>query len=126
MEAVPGVRRIAVLIDPANNRPEEVQALRDGARARSVELVVFSAGAPDQIAPTIDKAKASGATALNVLATPLFPLTAVLSSTRQLRHAFRQFMHGPNSGRRRSHGYGPSLTTIYRQIARQLVKVLRE
>ncbi len=126
MEAAPGVRRIAVLIDPANNRPEEVQALRDGARARNVELVVFSAGAPDQIAPAIDKAKASGATALNVLATPLFSFNRriVIDQATATRlpaiHAWPEMAEEGGLI-----GYGPRLTTIYRQLARQLVKVLR-
>ncbi|MGB7035255.1 MAG: hypothetical protein WBD71_06990 [Xanthobacteraceae bacterium] len=34
--------------------------------------MVFTAGAPDEISPAIGKAKAWGATALNVLSSPLF------------------------------------------------------
>jgi hypothetical protein len=37
-----------------------------------VELAVFTPDAPDQIAPGIDKAKAWGAAALNVLTAPMF------------------------------------------------------
>jgi hypothetical protein len=72
MEAVPGIRRIAALADPNVATPEHRQVLKDGARARGVEFSVFSARAPEEIAPAVNEASASGAQALNVLATPLF------------------------------------------------------
>ena len=37
-------------------------------------VAVFTAGEPEQIAPAMDKAKAWGATALNVLSAPLFSI----------------------------------------------------
>ena len=60
MEAVPGARRIAVLAEPATTYAAELEALQNAARAHGVELVVVKAGAPDQIAPAIDKAKGIG------------------------------------------------------------------
>src|SRR4029077_12840133 len=74
MEAVPGARRIAVLADPTSTPPPQLSALQNAARARGVEVAVFSAEAPEQIAPTMDKAKEWGATALNVLSAPLFSI----------------------------------------------------
>ena len=71
MDAVPAARSIAVLADPRITQPGEL-ALRNAARARGVEVAVFTAGALEQIAPTMDKAKAWGAAALNVLTAPLF------------------------------------------------------
>jgi putative ABC transport system substrate-binding protein len=59
MEAVPGARRIAVLVTPLTE-PAHLQALQNAARARGVEVAVFTAGAPEQIAPTMDKAKEWG------------------------------------------------------------------
>jgi putative ABC transport system substrate-binding protein len=58
MEAVPGARRIAVLADPILPQAH-LQALQNAARARGVEVAVFSAGTPELIAPTMDKAKAA-------------------------------------------------------------------
>jgi len=74
MEAVPGARRIAALTDPIITQPAQLQALQNAARSRGVEVAVFSVGAPELIAPTMDKAKEWGATALNVLAAPLFSI----------------------------------------------------
>jgi hypothetical protein len=54
------------------------------ARARSVELVVLTTSAPDQIAPAIDKAKGSGAAALNVLTSSLFSFNSVQNLLRLL------------------------------------------
>jgi putative ABC transport system substrate-binding protein len=125
MEAVPGLRRIAVLVDPANNRLTEVQALQDGARARGVELVVLSAGEAEQIAPAIDQAKASGATALNVLATPLFSFNRRIVIERAAATRLPAIHSWPEIAEEGGLiAYGPRLTTIYRQVARQVVKVL--
>jgi putative ABC transport system substrate-binding protein len=59
MEALPGARRLAVLADPKYTYAVELQALENATRARGVEVVVFTADAPEQIAPAIDRAKAS-------------------------------------------------------------------
>jgi putative tryptophan/tyrosine transport system substrate-binding protein len=42
MEAVPGARRIAVLADPIITEPAHLQALQNAARARGVEVAVFT------------------------------------------------------------------------------------
>jgi putative tryptophan/tyrosine transport system substrate-binding protein len=44
MEVVPDERRIAILADPKLTQPAELQALQNGARARGVELLIFTAG----------------------------------------------------------------------------------
>ena len=72
MEVVPDARRIAILADPRSTQPAELKALENAARARGVELVIFTARVPEEITPAMDKAKASGATALNVLSSALF------------------------------------------------------
>ena len=72
--AVPAARVFAVLADPKYTYAVELQALENAARARGAEVVVYTAGAPEQIAPAIDEAKASGATALNVLSAPTFSI----------------------------------------------------
>ena len=40
MEVVPGIRRIAALSDPHVSTPQHLQSLKEGARARDVELLV--------------------------------------------------------------------------------------
>ena len=79
MQVVPSARRIAVLADPRSTQPADLKALENAARSRGVELVIFTAGVPEEITPAMDKANASGATALNVLSSALF-------SARVLHH----------------------------------------
>jgi len=69
IEAVPGVRRMAALADTTNNTtaPEKLHALQEAARARNVGLSIHQISSGEEIAAAIDAAKASGATALNVL-----------------------------------------------------------
>src|SRR5262249_57813305 len=74
-ETVPGARRIAAMADSRQPPPYHLQALRHAARSRGVELLVFGVNGPEEIASAIGDAKASGAEALNFLATPLFSIT---------------------------------------------------
>jgi putative tryptophan/tyrosine transport system substrate-binding protein len=71
MEAVPGARRMAVLADPNTTSPQQFQALEEETHTRGVELLIYRVMKPEEIAGAIDTAKSSGASALNVLATPL-------------------------------------------------------
>ncbi len=126
MEAVPGVRRMAALSDPTFTPAGQVQTLQNAARARGVELMIFTAAAPDEIFPAIDKAKMSGAAALNVLSAPLFSFDrriVIERAAAQRLPAIYEFPEIAEDGG--LIGYGPRLTSIYRQVARLLVKVLR-
>jgi putative ABC transport system substrate-binding protein len=126
MEVVPDARRIAILADPKVTQPAELQALQNGASARGVELVIFTAGAPEQITPVIDKAKASGATALNVLSSAMFSFNRRIVFERAAAlgiPAIYEWSEMAEEGGLIA--YGPRLTPIYRQGARLLVKVLR-
>jgi putative ABC transport system substrate-binding protein len=126
MEAVPGARRIAVLADPLITEPAHLQALQNAARARGVEVAVFTAGAPEQIAPTMDKAKEWGATALNVLSAPLFSINRRLVIERAAAlglPAIYEWAEMADEGGLIA--YGARLTLIYGQLARLIVKVLR-
>jgi len=126
MEAVPGARRIAILADPLITEPAHLQALQNAARARGVEVAVFTAGAPEQIAPTMDKAKEWGATALNVLSAPLFSINRRLVIERAAAlglPAIYEWAEMADEGGLIA--YGARLTLIYGQMARLIVKVLR-
>jgi len=126
MDVVPGSRRIAILADPKVTQPAEFLAFQNAARARGVELVIFTAGAPEQIAPTMDKAKASGATALNVLTAPLFSFNRSIVFERAAALGLPAIYEFPEMAEEGGLiAYGPRLTLIYRQLARQLVKVFR-
>jgi putative ABC transport system substrate-binding protein len=125
-ELVPGARRMAALVDPATKTSQQVQELVDAARSRGVALAIHQVTRPDQILPAIDAARAAGAAALNVLATPLFSTNrqAIIARTAALRlPAIYQWPEIAEGGGLA--GYGPRQDDIYRQRARQLVKLLR-
>jgi putative ABC transport system substrate-binding protein len=125
MEAVPGAHRIATLSD-ANSDPRKFQVLQDAAHLRGIELANYAVSSPDGIAPSIDAAKSWGATALNVLATQFFSVNRRLVIDRANATSLPAIYQWPDMAEDGGLiGYGPRLTTIYRQIARQVVKILR-
>jgi ABC-type uncharacterized transport system substrate-binding protein len=126
MEAVPSARDIAILADPNNTPPAELKGLQNAARARAVEVAVFTAETPEQIAPAMDKAKAWGASALNVLSAPLFSFNRRIVIERSAALGVPAVYEWPEMAEEGGLiGYGPRLSLIYRQLARLTVKVLR-
>jgi putative ABC transport system substrate-binding protein len=90
-----------------------------------VELAVRLVERPERIAPEIEEARRAGAEALNVLASPvlyarrfdIFERTAAL----RLPAMYQSPEFAEEGG---LIGYGPRLTQMFRQLARQLAKVL--
>ena len=70
IEAVPGLRHMAALAD-SNRTAVKLEALQEAARARNVTLSIYRVTKGDEIVAAIETAHASGATALNVLASPI-------------------------------------------------------
>ena len=127
LEAVPGLRRMAALADTGTTPADQLGLLQKAAQARGVELSILRVNQREEIGPAIVAAKASGAAALNVLA------SALLFNNRQiiLQHvadlrlpAIYQWPEiAENDGLL---GYGPRIVQIYRDIvARQLGAILR-
>jgi ABC-type uncharacterized transport system substrate-binding protein len=130
IEAVPGARRIGAMADASAAPPYHLQALEHAARSRGVELSIFRVGGPQEIVSAIDAAKASGAEALNFLATPLFAVPGsqnnriVLDRVAAVRlPSIFQFPEDAEAGALA--GYGPRFTDLYRQRARIAVQALR-
>jgi putative tryptophan/tyrosine transport system substrate-binding protein len=128
IELIPGVRRIAALADSRTAVPKKLQALRDAGRARGVDLDIHMVGTPEEIAPAIDAAKASGAAGLSVLASTLFFVPnqrIIFERTAALGlPAMYQWPEQAHEGGLVA--YGPSLVQIYRQqFSRLLVELLR-
>jgi putative ABC transport system substrate-binding protein len=71
IEAVPGLRRMAVLANANSTTDAKVQLLQDGPRSHNVELSIFRIAAGEEISAAIDAALAMRVTALNVLASPM-------------------------------------------------------
>ena len=116
---------MAALADTTSAAPR--RDCRMAAHARGVELFIQPVARPEEIAPAIDAAKASGAAALNVLATPLFFVNRQIIYERAAAlhlPAIYQFPEMAEEGGLIA--YGPRLVQIYRElVARQVVKLLR-
>jgi putative ABC transport system substrate-binding protein len=127
IDAVPGVRRLAALADSKVSTPQQLHLLQEAARARGMDLAVYSARTPEDILPAMDQAKAAGAAAFNVLATPLFATSnrgLVMGRATALRlPAIYQWPEMAEEGGFAA--YGPRLTQIYRQEARLVAKIFR-
>ena len=127
IEAVIGVRRIAALVDSNTTTPSQLRVLEDAARARGVELSIHQVAWREEIGSAIDAAKATGAGALNVLAsTLLFNSRAfIFNRVEALRlPAVYQFPEMAEQGGLIA--YGPPLVPLFREImSRQLAKLLR-
>ena len=127
LEAMPGLRHIAVLADPNTTAPQELQALQDAARTRGVELSIHRVTRPNEIAPAIDAAKTLEAAALNVLASPFLFVNRQVIIERTATLRLPAIYQWPDEAEQGGFiGYGPRLVQLYRDIvARQLVKLLR-
>jgi len=127
IEAVPGVRRIAVLADSNVSTPSRLRALEDAARARGIELSIHSLARREEIGSAIEAAKAVGAEGLNVLASALLfnSRTFVFDRAAALRlPAVYQWPEMADEGG--LIGYGPLLVSLFRDtVSRQLAKLLR-
>ena len=94
IEAVPRLRHMAALVDPGSTTAVQAKTLVQSAGVRGVELSIHQVTKPEEIAPAIDAAKASGATALNVLASALlFNNRKIISSASRLG-GYPRFING--------------------------------
>jgi ABC-type uncharacterized transport system substrate-binding protein len=127
LEAVPGVNRIAALADPNTTSPQQLHKLQDAAHARGVDLSIYPAATPQEIAEAIETAKSYGESALNVLASPFLFIHRQLILQRVATLRLPTMYQWPEAAEEGGLlGYGPRRVQIYREIvARQLVALLR-
>jgi putative ABC transport system substrate-binding protein len=126
-EAVPGLRRMAAIVDPSTTGSMQLRELQDAARTRSIELSIYRIASAKEIPAAIDAAKASGAGALNVMG------SAILFGNRQIimqrvaalrLPAIYQWADEAEEGG--FVAYGPRLVQVFRELVTpQLVKLLR-
>jgi len=118
---------MAALADPRVQSPQELETLQAATRVRGVELSIYPVTSADSILPAINTAKSAGAGGLNVLAASLFGgnVKMIIAQTAALRlPAIYQWPEIADDGGLLA--YGPRITQIYRQLARQLVKLMRD
>jgi putative tryptophan/tyrosine transport system substrate-binding protein len=126
IEAVPGLRLMAVLTDVNYTKFAKLDALRDSARAHNVELSIYRITRAEEIAEAIDSARASGATALNVLGSPLFVAHRHLIMERTAAAHLPTIYEFPETAEEGGFAaYGPRRSALYEIMAQQIVKLFR-
>ena len=120
------MRKIAVLADSNVTAPAHLQELQEAAHGRGIEALVRGVAKRDDVISAIDDVKASGAQAINFLATPMFSINAAdfIRHVTTLRlPSIYQWPENAEDGA--LIGHGPRFTEMYRERARIAVKVLR-
>jgi putative tryptophan/tyrosine transport system substrate-binding protein len=127
IEAVPGLRRMAVLTDVNYTKFKKLEELQEAARARNIEFSIHRVARGEEIIAAIDSAQASGATALNILASPLFYAPRHLIMERAAAAHLPTIFEFPETAEEGGFAaYGPRIMDIYRDfIPRQIVKLFR-
>ena len=126
IEAVPGLRLMAVLTDVNFTSTAKLDALQEAARAHGIEFSIHRVARAEEIAPAIDSAQASGATALNLLASPLFFANRYIIMEHAAAAHLPTIYEVPETAEEGGFaGYGPRLSALNQITARQAVQLLR-
>jgi putative tryptophan/tyrosine transport system substrate-binding protein len=127
IEAVPGLRLMAVLTDVNFNiKTAKLGALQEAAHAHNVEFSIHRVAKGEDIAAAIDSAQASGATALNLLASPLFFANRYIIMEHAAAAHLPTIYDIPETAEEGGFaGYGPRLSALNQITARQAVQLLR-
>src|SRR5215831_5538062 len=126
IEAVPGIRHMAVLADSSTLTEAKAHALEEAARAHNVELSIYRITSGEEIAAAIDKAQASGATALNVFASPMLDGNHQLIMDRVAALRMPAMYQWPERAEEGGFaGYGPSFDHLADLTARFAASLLR-
>ena len=127
IEAVPGLRRMAALVDSNATPSRKLQALQDAARARDIELSIHKIARPQEIPAAIDEAKAAGAEGLNALASPILIGNHQIIIQRVAALRLPAIYQAPDEAEAGGFvAYGPRFNQIFRDlVAPQLIKLLR-
>jgi putative tryptophan/tyrosine transport system substrate-binding protein len=124
IEAIPGIRRMAALADPNTTPIAKLNKLQEAARVRDVELSIQRAASGAEITTAIDMAQSSGATALNVLASPMLYGNRKLILDRVAALHLPAIYQGPEMAEEGGFiGYGPTGFQIQEILARQLARL---
>jgi putative ABC transport system substrate-binding protein len=127
IEAVPSLRLMAVLINVNFTAAAKLDALQEAARARNVEFSIHRVTKGEEIAAAIDGAQASGATALNILSSPLFYAHRHIIMDRAAAARLPTIYEFPESAEEGGFAaYGPRGSQLYAEIMpQQVVKLFR-
>ena len=126
IEAVPGIRRIATFADAGNTAVTKLDAMQKAARAHNIELSIHRIAKGEEIAAAIEKAQASGATAVNVLASPMLWANRRLIMDWVAARRIPAMYQWPEMAEEGGFiAYGPRLTDLPELPARLAVKLFQ-
>jgi putative tryptophan/tyrosine transport system substrate-binding protein len=127
IEAVPGLRLMAVLTDVNTTSAAELDALQKAAHAHGIEYSVHRVTRGEEIAAAIDSAQASGARALNIVASPLFYVHRHLIMERAAAARLPTIYVFPETAEEGGFAaYGARGSQVYAEIMpQQIVKLFR-
>jgi putative ABC transport system substrate-binding protein len=126
IEAVPGLRQMAALAD-VNHAAAKLDALQKAARAQNVELSIYRIARGEEIAAAIDRAQASGATALNIFAGPLLWANRQLIMDRATALHLPTMHEFPEEAEEGAFAaYGPRLGRLFVEVMpQQIIKLFQ-
>ena len=126
IKSVPGLRRIAAITDSNRTAGSRLQAPKEAAQVRNVDLWIYQIAKPEEIPAAIDAAKASGAAALNVLASPSLYASRKIIMQRVAALRLPTIYQFPDEAEEGGFvAYGPRVIQVFREVmARQLVQLL--
>jgi putative ABC transport system substrate-binding protein len=126
IEAVPGLRLMAVLIDVNYTKFAKLETLQEAARAHNIEFSIHRVARGEEIAAAIDSAQASGATALNLVHSPLFYAHRHIIMERAAAAHLPTIYDFPETAEEGGFAaYGPRLSALNEVTARQVVQLFR-
>jgi ABC-type uncharacterized transport system substrate-binding protein len=127
IEAVPELRRMAYLINVNDAITARLDALQKVVRARGIEFSIHPVTGGEEIAAAIESAQASGATALNTVASPLFYGLRQLIIERSAVARLPTILLFPEDAEEGGFAaYGPRNSHVFVEVAaQQVIKLLR-
>jgi putative tryptophan/tyrosine transport system substrate-binding protein len=125
-EFFPATKQMAALFDPKTTAPHQLAEIEYSARLLGVRLTTHRVERKEDIPAAVELAKAAGAAALNVLASPLLHGNRQVIIERTIVFRLPAIYQWPDTAREGGLlGYGPPFSEFMRQWVRQLSKVLR-
>ena len=127
IEAVPGLRLMAALADFNYATAARLDELQKAAHLHNIEFSIHRVARAEDIAAAIDSAQASGATAVNIVASPLFYANRRLIMDRLAAAHLPTIYEWPETAEEGGFaGYGPRLSELFLEIMpQQIVKLFR-
>jgi putative tryptophan/tyrosine transport system substrate-binding protein len=126
VDALPGLRKIAVMADSNSDTPAHLAQLQKAGESRGLEVILRTVAKRDDVIAAIRDVKTAGVQAINFLATPMFSINAgaFIAEVTNLRLAsIYQWPEDAEAGALLS--YGPRITNMYRIRGSIAAKVLR-